>query len=117
MVKLSKSNILQKSEDISRTLKHKSTNSTHLSFYKQSNHLDSARLGLAIPKKNAKRAIDRNRIKRLVRETFRNALSMDTYDIVVKLHTQIGKKTRKKLRESERRLIRQELSEFFNKKP
>ncbi len=29
------------------------------------------RLGLAISKKNAKRAIDRNRIKRLIRESFR----------------------------------------------
>jgi ribonuclease P protein component len=30
------------------------------------------RLGLAIAKKSAKRAIDRNRIKRLLRESFRN---------------------------------------------
>ena len=32
---------------------------------------DSARLGLAISKKCARRAVDRQRIKRLVRETFR----------------------------------------------
>lgn len=30
-----------------------------------------ARLGLAISKKNAKRAVDRNRIKRVIRESFR----------------------------------------------
>ncbi len=30
------------------------------------------RLGLAIAKKSAKRAVDRNRIKRLLRESFRN---------------------------------------------
>ena len=30
------------------------------------------RLGLAISKKNAKRAVDRNRIKRIVRESFRH---------------------------------------------
>ncbi|MBI3188949.1 MAG: ribonuclease P protein component [Gammaproteobacteria bacterium] len=33
---------------------------------------DNARLGLAISKKHAKRAIDRNRIKRIVRESFRH---------------------------------------------
>ncbi|MFO7602617.1 MAG: ribonuclease P protein component [Gammaproteobacteria bacterium] len=32
---------------------------------------DVARLGLAISKKRARRAVDRNRIKRLVRESFR----------------------------------------------
>lgn len=31
-----------------------------------------ARLGLAISKKGARRAVDRNRLKRLVRETFRH---------------------------------------------
>lgn len=36
-----------------------------------SNHLSYPRLGLAISKKNAKRAIDRNRIKRVIRESFR----------------------------------------------
>lgn len=35
------------------------------------NELEFARLGLAISKKHAKRAVDRNRIKRLVRESFR----------------------------------------------
>lgn len=37
---------------------------------------DSARLGLAISKKHAKRAVDRNRIKRVVRETFRHQLPL-----------------------------------------
>jgi ribonuclease P protein component len=31
-----------------------------------------ARLGLAVAKKFAKRAVDRNRLKRLIRESFRN---------------------------------------------
>lgn len=35
------------------------------------NNLGYPRLGLAISKKHAKRAVDRNRIKRLVRESFR----------------------------------------------
>lgn len=35
------------------------------------NELDHPRLGLAIAKKNVKRAVDRNRIKRSARESFR----------------------------------------------
>jgi ribonuclease P protein component len=116
MPKLSKENILQKSEDISRTLKSKSINTYHLSFYKKVNDLSVSRIGLAVPKKNAKRAVDRNRIKRLIREIFRNTLSEQPTDIVVKLQIPIGKKTKKKLRESERRQIRQELIDHFLKK-
>lgn len=45
---------------------------------------DSARLGLAISKKNAKRAVDRNRIKRLIRESFRlNLQNLPGIDLVV----------------------------------
>ncbi len=43
-----------------------------------------ARLGLAIAKKRAKRALDRNRIKRVVRETFRHNMdSLNGKEIVV----------------------------------
>jgi ribonuclease P protein component len=35
------------------------------------NQLTSPRLGLAVSKKNSRRAVDRNRIKRLIRESFR----------------------------------------------
>jgi ribonuclease P protein component len=40
--------------------------------YRQ-NEVGHARLGLAISKRVSKRAVDRNRIKRLVRESFRRA--------------------------------------------
>ena len=44
----------------------------------------SSRLGLAISKKNAKRAVDRNRIKRLIRESYRqNRKSLPGIDLVV----------------------------------
>ncbi len=44
----------------------------------------NARLGLAISKKNAKRAVDRNRIKRLIRESFRlHLVELPAIDIVV----------------------------------
>jgi ribonuclease P protein component len=47
------------------------------------NGLDHARLGLAISKKCAKRAVDRNRIKRHFRESFRlNQHTLPSVDII-----------------------------------
>jgi ribonuclease P protein component len=48
------------------------------------NTLDQPRLGLAISKRVSKRAVDRNRIKRLVRESFRRArLELPPIDLMV----------------------------------
>lgn len=48
------------------------------------NDLGAARLGLAIAKRCASRAVDRNRLKRLARESFRlNAARLPAVDIVV----------------------------------
>ena len=48
------------------------------------NNLPQARLGMAISKKCAKRAVDRNRLKRLVRESFRhNQTTLPCVDLVV----------------------------------
>lgn len=48
------------------------------------NELDHARLGLAISKRVSKRAVERNRIKRLVRESFRRVrLGLPSIDLVV----------------------------------
>lgn len=47
------------------------------------NDLDHARLGLAISKKCAKKAVDRNRVKRLFRESFRlNQYNLPNIDII-----------------------------------
>ena len=48
------------------------------------NDLGYPRLGLAIAKKHAKRAVDRNRIKRIIRESFRhNQDNLPAIDLVV----------------------------------
>ena len=46
----------------------------------------AARLGLVVGKKLLKRAVDRNRLKRVVRENFRlRRLQLPSYDLVVRL--------------------------------
>ena len=55
-----------------------------LTILAANNDLGYPRLGLAISKKNAKRAVDRNRIKRLIRESFRlHQLELPAADFVV----------------------------------
>ncbi len=47
------------------------------------NGLCQPRLGLVVAKKNIRRSVDRNRVKRVVRETFRHSQSLlDSLDIV-----------------------------------
>lgn len=60
-----------------------------------------ARLGLAIAKKNLKRAHDRNLVKRLVRETFRlNQEKLIGYDIVVLVKGNVSLDNRELLHQS-----------------
>lgn len=47
------------------------------------NHLGHARIGLIFSKKNLRLAVQRNRIKRQVRETFRHQQDLPGLDIVV----------------------------------
>lgn len=57
---------------------------SNLTIFGRPNTLGNARLGLAISKKQLKLAVDRNRIKRLVRESFRqHQLALCNLDLVV----------------------------------
>lgn len=48
------------------------------------NGMGHARLGLVVGKRHARRAVERNRIKRVIRESFRAALPrLPAHDIVV----------------------------------
>jgi ribonuclease P protein component len=73
-------------------------------------------VALTVPKKLAKRAVDRNRIKRLMREVFRHSsqnIAQDPELTVFRLRKKIGEKTKGRLRESERQEIRGELKKLM----
>ncbi len=76
---------LLKAAEYSRVFKNPLRSSDRLlTILAVTNDLDHARLGLAISKKNAKRAVDRNRIKRLIRESFRLHMpDMPAIDLVI----------------------------------
>lgn len=55
-------------------------------LYATDNGESGARLGLIVGKRQLKRAVDRNRVKRVLRETFRvNRSTLPAVDIVVQL--------------------------------
>ncbi|WP_251368030.1 ribonuclease P protein component [Polynucleobacter asymbioticus] len=68
-------------------------------------------LGIAVAKKLAKRAVDRNRIKRMIRELVRSAqASTLNSDVVVKLKKPIGRETRGRLRSKEKDVLRNQIA-------
>lgn len=65
----------------------------------RANELGEARLGLIISKKCSKKAVLRNRIKRIIRESFRlNRDMIGEYDIIIIGRPGMGKKTGLQLR-------------------
>jgi len=67
-------------------------------------------LGIAVAKRLVKRAVDRNRLKRMVRELVWTAQNTDLKsDVVVKLNKPIGRQTRGRLRKKEKDLLRQQI--------
>ena len=71
---------------------------------------DEPDLGIAVAKKLVKRAVDRNRLKRMVRELVRAAqIATLKGDVLVKLNKPIGRETRGKLRKKEKDLLRKQI--------
>lgn len=51
---------------------------------RRENECEHPRLGISISKRNIRNAVDRNRIKRITRETFRlRQLEFNSYDLIV----------------------------------
>ena len=68
-------------------------------------------LGVAVAKKLAKRAVDRNRLKRMIRELVWTAQANTlNKDVVVKLKKPIGRETRGRLREKEKEILRTQIT-------
>jgi ribonuclease P protein component len=81
--------LIKKSEFDDVFNKGKKIASQHFVFFYYKNNLSDARLGLAISKKRVPKAHDRNRIKRLIRETFR-CHALTNFDVVVIARQQIN---------------------------
>ena len=71
-------------------------------------------LGIAVAKKLVKRAVDRNQLKRMIREVVRSAQAKDlNSDVVVKLKKPIGRETRGRLRRKEKEALRTQIEELL----
>jgi len=80
-----KSNRLLSKHDYANVFSNKPKKMHHKNFLilAVSNNLETARIGLAVSKKHCKKAVDRNKIKRIVREIFRkNKKSLKSMDLV-----------------------------------
>ncbi|MCZ6803994.1 MAG: ribonuclease P protein component [Proteobacteria bacterium] len=78
-------NRLKRPEEYKRVFssKHRSSDKSFL-FLAINNGISLARLGLAVPKKYIHSAVDRNRLKRIIRESFRSRQKqLEGKDIVV----------------------------------
>ena len=72
-------------------------------------------LGIAVAKKLAKRAVDRNKLKRFIRECTRqpHCAILEAHDIVIRLKKPIGQTTRGRLRSQEFGTLKQQLVELI----
>jgi ribonuclease P protein component len=71
-------------------------------------------LGIAVAKKLVRRAVDRNRLKRMIRELVWSAQDASlNADVVVKLKKPIGRQTRGRLRKKEQNLLRVQIAELI----
>ena len=75
------------------------SSSATLTILARANGLAEPRLGLAIAKKHVRRAVDRNRVKRVVREHFRlHSEGIGGLDIIVLARRGLAEQTRPELR-------------------
>jgi len=78
-------NRLKRPEEFKRVFSSKNRSSDNsFMFMARENGIQLARLGLAVPKKHVHKSVDRNRLKRIIRESFRLRLKqLEGKDVVV----------------------------------
>ena len=93
---------LSESEDFQRVFKqNKSLRDRYWLILYRPNGLEVGRLGTAVSKKNVNKAVKRNRIKRIIRETFRkNREELAGVDIVVLVRQGICEKSNRELNDA-----------------
>lgn len=78
---------------------HKISSDSITVFFKK-NTINRARLGFIISKKYIKNSVDRNRIRRIIRESFRfSKLILKKFDIVILVKQKISRQDKKALRQ------------------
>lgn len=81
------------------------------------NHMSSSRLGLAISKKHLPRAVDRNRVKRLIRESFYQQQPFEIpLDVVVMNRSALRHSSNEKIRQSLSRHWQNVVNRIINQK-
>lgn len=85
---------LLKAADYERVFQHAQRSSSKaVTVLARQSGRDSARLGLAIPRKQIRKAVERNRVKRLIRESFRRHQALlSGLDVVVIGRTELAAK-------------------------
>lgn len=102
-----------KSARIQALLKGKTkTNGFWAISYERPESLEGPEVAVAVAKKNVKRAVDRNRLKRMAKEMFFNGMIGLGQDCVVRLKTPVGSKTGGRLREIELINLKKQLAEL-----
>jgi ribonuclease P protein component len=84
----------------------------HFVLYTRSNSLSHARLGVVVAKRFAPRAVTRNTIKRITRETFRQS-TLPAIDCIVRLSKPVNARTGPATSASLKNALRREVSQLL----
>ena len=103
-----------KSARIQALLRTRSISSEAWAVYADSKERGNLDLGLAIAKKLAKRAVDRNRLKRAARDLARKGSLGNSSELVVRLKHPVGRSTRGRLRNSEYQQLKTQLQDLVS---